>query len=165
MNYKRCILIFCLTPLINIYSQDNIIVGKYEGKIFSIVDSIGDFYIYKKKSSLSRQDEQEFKSKSFTIEILKTFKFSRSILNVPQAKYIFSNDDNETLVIQEFMDETRGKTTTIEVMPPCLEPSEIKGKRYARFCVKDRYLVYCYNIKSENSDAMFNAIQSIKSEE
>lgn len=166
MNYKNYILILFFIPFINIYSQDigNLKVGKYDGKVFSIVDSIGEFYIYKRDSAFSKNtlDGQEYKSNYFTIEILKSLKFSKLKLNIPQAKYIFSNDDGETLVIQEFMDSTREKITTIESMPPCIEPSESIEKRYTCFYIKDRYLIYYYNVKSENNSKLFNSMQSIK---
>lgn len=166
MNYKNFILIFLFIPLVNLYSQNNIKIGKYDGKIFSIVDSIGDFYIYKKNCAFLNNilDGEEYKPNCFTIEILKDLKFSKSKQNGTQIEYVFSNDAGETLVIQEFIDDTKEKITAIEAMPPCIDLLELKEKRYACFYVKDRYLVYFMNVKAENNYKMFNSIQSIKNE-
>lgn len=151
---------------INGYSQDkenlNLIKGEYEDEIFVIIDSIGEFYIYEKQSGISIVDGQEYKSNSFTVEVLKTLKPSKSASNIPQVKYTFSNEDGETLIIHEFMDDTQDKITNIYAMPPCVDFSKSEEKRHTCFYLKDRYFVYFYNVKAENNFKMFNSIQSIK---
>lgn len=155
-----CFLLLC-SVAIGAKSQkiDNIIVGTYNGSVFSLVDSIGDYNIFKKNASSSLSDGKKVKSPTFYVNIAKGVKFIKSSSNKNWNMYIFSNANQESMIIVEFVENKKPKALSGKHLE---EISDWNKDKYYGVNITEQYLLLYYNVESQNNGKFYNSILSIR---
>lgn len=155
INFISLLLSLCFCCIYSQNVKDNIVIGKYEGKVFEVVDSTECCIVLQ---HFSNNSNEESKQLNFYINIPKGVEFKRSIVSFNYS-FIFENEDKESIVIEIFRDKNMEKQSSRRYTPFYSADME---ERYFGFFINNESLVYYYNVKPEHNGVFSQSIKSIR---